>query len=110
MVTLIPGAPGEVSDIRVEAEGETIITSWDEAPDNGATITYTVTINFDGQDVHMVTTQTNSVSVLRNGFQEFDDALIDTDYEVIVLATNSAGSGQPVSGTYTIPSGTMPNS
>ena len=54
----------------------------------------------------MGTTQTTSLSVMRDEFQQSDQALTDTDYEIVILATNSEGSGDPVSGTFTVQSGT----
>ena len=92
--------------VTVLTEGETVTISWDEAASNGATVTYTVTVILDGVEVYDEMTQSNSVSVMRDQFQESDHALTDTDYEVVVLATNSVGSSDEVSDTFTIPSGT----
>ena len=90
-------------------EGEAITVLWDEAPSNGATVTYTVTISLDGQQVLTRTTEASSVLVTRKELQEEADAVQESSYQVRVTTENSAGTGGEATATITIPSGTAAN-
>jgi hypothetical protein len=98
--------PGAVSNIRVDADVETVTLLWDVAPSNGAAISsYTVTVFLDSQQVYTGMSVDTSLSVTRNEFQDQEDTRRDTEYQVTVSAVNSVGSGEEVTETLTIPSG-----
>ena len=103
--------PGAVSNIRVDADVETVTLLWDAAPSNGAAISsYTVTVLLDSQQVYTGMSVDTSLSVTRNELQDQEDTRRDTEYQVTVSAVNSVGSGEEVTETLTIPSGMILNS
>ena len=104
--SLFSGAPGAVNNIRVEAGVETVTLLWDAAPSNGADISsYTVTLFLDSEQVYTGMSADTSLTVPRNAFQDQEDVGRDIEYQVTVSAVNSVDTGEEVSVTLTIPSG-----
>ena len=85
--------------------GETLALLWNEAVSNGAEVTYTVTITLSGEEVYQGTSTDGSLSIERGMFQERDNAVVETDYVVVVEASNSAGTGGQTTASITVPSG-----
>ena len=103
--SLCPGVPGAPSNIRAQVAGETLALLWNETVSNGAEVTYTVTITLSGEEVYQGTSTDGSLSIERDMFQERDNAVVETDYVVVVEASNSAGTGGQTTASITVPSG-----
>ena len=93
---LTSGPPGEVTNIQAAVAGETVLLSWTAAPNNGATVTYTVRVFRNGGLVHTDTTQSTSLSLTRDDFQTPEETRQGTTYDVVVQAINEEGAGEEV--------------
>ena len=104
--------PGEVTNIAVEVEQDTIIISWDAAESNGNDITnyHVVILNTITEIVQHIKTVDGSVLRLEVDRSELQKN-VATLYTVRITAENGVGIGPPSKGVqFTLPTGKSMNS